>query len=77
MSTKLYEGEGVQVALFACGKCRKDGPCFQITGLGAKNGDYVIVHRSESENVARALAEETGLSLHDPADRDFKRDHDA
>jgi hypothetical protein len=66
MSTQLFEGNNVQVTRFACGRCRTDGPCFQITGIGGGAGDYVIVHREDAQSVAKALAEEVGLILSDP-----------
>jgi hypothetical protein len=70
MSTQLYEGEGVQVTRFACGKCRKDGPCFQITGLGEVNGDLVVVHRSEAPEVLKAIAGELGQHVVSDLDED-------
>lgn len=55
MSTNLYDVGGLQVTRFACGKCRTDGPCFQITGDGTGGGDYVIIHRFQAHDAAYAI----------------------
>ncbi len=63
MSTTLYEGDNVQVTRFACGRCQKDGPCFQSTGVGPKSGDYVIVHRDDAEEVFGAILKDMDIGL--------------
>jgi hypothetical protein len=63
MSTNLYEGSNVQVTRFACGPCQTDGPCFQITGLTPKDGDYVIVHRNDAEEVCKAILKDMDIGL--------------
>ena len=63
VSTNLYEGDNVQVTRFACGKCQKEGPCFQITGLTPKDGDYVIVHRDNAEDVCKAILGDMDIGL--------------
>ena len=72
MSTTLYEGSGIQVTRFACGKCKTDGPCFQITGDGGNNGDYVVVHRSEAQGVSKAMLDDLGLVIVDVDDQEFR-----
>jgi hypothetical protein len=63
MSTNLHEGDRVQVTRFACGRCQKGGPCFQITGIGPKSGDYVIVHRDDAEDVCKAILNDMDIGL--------------
>lgn len=63
MSNNLYEGDRVQVTKFACGRCQKDGPCFQITGIGPRSGDYVIVHRDDAPDVCRVILEDMDIGL--------------
>ena len=72
MSTTLYEGSGIQVTRFACGKCKTDGPCFQITGDGGAGGDYVVVHRSEAQSVSKAMLDDVGLTISDPGDAELR-----
>ena len=55
MSTNLFEGDRVQVSRFACGQCRTKGPCFQVTGIGPKSGDYVVLHREDAPAVVKAV----------------------
>jgi len=55
MSTTIYDASGINVTRFACGKCRADGPCFQVTGDGYKGGDFVIIHRSNAHDAAYAI----------------------
>jgi hypothetical protein len=62
MSTTLCEGDRVQVSRFACGRCKAEGPCFQITGIGPKSGDYVIVHRLDALPVCRAIMKDLGVT---------------
>lgn len=72
MSTNLFEGPGIQVTRFACGKCKTDGPCFQITGDGGSNGDYVVVHRSEAQGVSKAMLDDLGLVIVDVDDQELR-----
>jgi predicted lipoprotein with Yx(FWY)xxD motif len=59
VSTTLFEGDRVQVSRFACGQCRVKGPCFQVTGIGPKNGDYVVIHREDADKVIIAILADT------------------
>ena len=63
MSSTLYEGDRVEVTRFACGKCQKSGPCFQITGRGPKAGDYVIVHRDDAQEVCGAILQDMDIGM--------------
>lgn len=71
MSTNLYEGDNVQVTRFACGRCKKAGPCFQITGIGPTNGDYVIVHRDEAESVCEKILQDLDIGIVHRYDREM------
>lgn len=55
MSTNLFEGDRIQVTRFACGQCRTKGPCFQVTGIGPRNGDYTVVHREDAPTVVKTI----------------------
>lgn len=68
MGNCLFEGERVIVTRFACGRCKTEGPCFQITGVGYKAGDYVIVHREDAKDVSKAMLKEVGLDVAYPED---------
>lgn len=65
MSTNIYEGLGLIVTRFACGKCGPDGPCFQLTGDGSNGGDFVVIHRGQAEEATYSIMRD----LHDPNSR--------
>ena len=57
MSTNILENErGFYITVFACGKCRETGPCFQLTT--SIPDSYIIVHRNEAKETVKAISKE-------------------
>jgi len=62
VSENIYEGFGLWLTVFACGKCREVGPCFQLTAGGGRDGDFVVIHRDGSREVADAILKHLSTS---------------